>query len=60
MNRWARWVGGLAVLAVVMGGIYLRHRNETVRKNEQMRKTWSEVDVQLQRRADLIPNLEAR
>ncbi len=60
MNRWARWVGGLAVLAVVMGGICLRHRNKTVRKNEQMQKTWSEVDVQLQRRADLIPNLEGR
>ena len=57
MNRWAMWVGGLAVLAVVMGGIYLRYRNEMVRKNEQMKQTWSEVDVQLQRRADLIPNL---
>jgi len=57
MNRWAMWVGGLAVMAVVMGGIYPRHRNEMVRKNEQMKQTWSDVDVQLQRRADLIPNL---
>src|SRR5260370_8105548 len=30
-----------------------------VSKNEQMKQTWSEVDVQLQRRADLIPNLVA-
>jgi len=57
MSRWAMWVGGLAVLAVVMVGIYLRHRNEIVRRNERMQQTWSEVDVQLQRRADLIPNL---
>jgi LemA protein len=57
MNRWAMWVGALTMLAVVTGGIYLRQRNETVRKNEQMQQSWSEVDVQLQRRADLIPNL---
>jgi len=57
MNRWAMWVGVLTMLAVVMGGIYLRQRNETVRKNEQMQQTWSEVDVQIQRRADLIPNV---
>lgn len=59
MNRWAIWAGGLAVLALAGGGIYVRQRNEMVRKNEQMKRTWSEVDVQLQRRADLIPNLVA-
>jgi LemA protein len=57
MNRWAMWIGGLAVLAVVVGETYMRQRNEMVRKNEQVKQTWSEVDVQLQRRADLIPNL---
>jgi len=59
MNRWAMWVGGLAVLALVAGEIYVRERNEMVGKNEQMKQTWSEADVQLQRRADLIPNLAA-
>jgi LemA protein len=59
MNRWAMWVGGLAVLALVMGQICVRQHNEMMRKNEQMKQTWSEVDVQLQRRADLIPNLVA-
>ena len=57
MNRWALWVGGLAVLALLSGGMYVRDRNQIVRKNEQTKQTWSEVDVQLQRRADLIPNL---
>lgn len=59
MNRWAMWVGGFAVLALVAGEIYVRPRNEMVRQNERMKQTWSEVDVQLQRRADLIPNLAA-
>ncbi len=59
MKRWAMWVGAIAVLALVAGVIYVRPRNEMVRKNEQIRQTWSEVDVQLQRRADLIPNLAA-
>ena len=59
MNHSAIWAGGLAALALVTGGIYMRRRNEMVRKNEQVRETWSAVDVQLQRRADLIPNLVA-
>src|SRR5207244_13474107 len=32
-------------------------RNEMVRKNEAIKAAWSQVDNQLQRRADLIPNL---
>jgi LemA protein len=59
MNRWALWVGGLAVLALLAGGTCVRKRNEMVRRTEEMRRTWSEVDVQVQRRADLIPNLVA-
>jgi LemA protein len=59
MKRWAMWVGAIAVLALAAGGMYVRLRNEMVRKNEQIRQTWSEVDIQLQRRADLIPNLSA-
>jgi LemA protein len=59
MNRWAMWVAAIALPALVAGGIYVRPRNEMVRKNERIKQTWSEVDVQLQRRADLIPNLAA-
>jgi LemA protein len=59
MHRWALWVGGITVLSLVAGEIYVHQRNEMVRKSERMKQTWSEVDVQLQRRADLILNLVA-
>jgi LemA protein len=47
----------LVVIALVIGGSYVNHRNEMVRKNETVKAAWSQVDVVLQRRADLIPNL---
>ncbi len=47
----------IALLAAVVGGMYVGRRNEMVRKNEAVKATWSQVDVVLQRRADLIPNL---
>ena len=51
---------GIAVLLVLLvGGSYVSSRNEMVRKNENVKQTWSQVDVVLQRRADLIPNLVA-
>jgi LemA protein len=43
--------------ATVVGGMYVGHRNHMVALNEQVKSNWSEVDVNLQRRADLIPNL---
>jgi LemA protein len=50
----------LAVLvAVVVGGSYVSSKNEMVRKNEAIKQEWAQVDVVLQRRADLIPNLVA-
>lgn len=47
------------VMVVILGGMYVSLRNSMVRKNEAVKEAWSEVDVQLQRRADLIPNLVA-
>ncbi len=47
----------LALLGVWIGGIYIGRRNEMVRKNEAIKAAWSQVDVVLERRADLIPNL---
>jgi len=52
-------LGVLALLVVIVGGSYVSSRNEMVRKNETVKQTWSQVDVVLQRRADLIPNLVA-
>jgi LemA protein len=39
--------------------MYAGRRNEMVRLNEQVKSSWAQVDVVLQRRADLIPNLVA-
>jgi len=47
----------LAVIAFLIGGMYFNRRNEMVRKNETVKAAWSQVDVVLQRRADLVPNL---
>src|SRR6267378_1386256 len=47
----------IALVIVWTGGIYVGRRNEMVRKNEAIKAAWAQVDVVLQRRADLIPNL---
>ena len=47
----------IVVVALIFGGMYVSHRNQMVALNEQVKSNWSEVDVNLQRRSDLIPNL---
>ena len=53
----------LAVLAVIVVGVllvagsYIGAKNQMVAKKEAVDQSWSQVDIQLQRRADLIPNL---
>ena len=47
----------LALIALVVFGQYVTVRKTLVSKNEAVKSAWSEVDVNLQRRADLIPNL---
>ena len=47
----------LVLIAVMFGSMFVGRRNEMVRKRENVRSAWSQVDVVLQRRADLIPNL---
>jgi LemA protein len=47
----------VALIALVVGGKYVGSRNEMVTKNEAVKSAWAQVDVVLQRRADLIPNL---
>ncbi len=54
--------GVIALIIIVLlvfwvGSTFVGHRNEMVRKREQVNAAWSQVDVVLQRRADLIPNL---
>jgi LemA protein len=46
------------VLAILMVfGSWVSARNQMVAKDQNVKAAWSEVDVQLQRRLDLIPNL---
>src|SRR6201997_4191387 len=47
----------LALIALVFFGQYVGVRNTLVTKNESVKAAWSQVDIVLQRRADLIPNL---
>ena len=47
----------LVVIGVLVGGAYVSSRNQMVTKNEAVKSAWAQVDVVLQRRADLIPNL---
>ena len=47
----------VGLIAFVLGGMYVSSRNQMVVKNEAVKSAWAQVDVVLQRRADLIPNL---
>jgi LemA protein len=47
----------VGLIALVVGGKYVSARNAMVVKNESVKSAWAEVDVVLERRADLIPNL---
>ena len=47
----------LLVIALVLGSWFMGVRNQIVTKNEAVKAAWSSVDIALQRRADLIPNL---
>jgi len=47
----------IALIALLAFGQYVGVRNTLVTKNESVRAAWSQVDIVLQRRADLIPNL---
>jgi LemA protein len=45
------------ILAFVLGSAYVGRRNQMATKREAVNGQWAQVDVVLQRRADLIPNL---
>jgi LemA protein len=47
----------LVILAFVLGSAYVGRRNQMAIKREAVNAAWAQVDVVLQRRADLIPNL---
>jgi len=47
----------LAVIALMLGSSFISRRNQMPVKREAVNAAWAQVDVVLQRRADLIPNL---
>src|SRR5262245_11643040 len=47
----------ILILALIFGSGFISRRNEMAVKREAVNAAWSQVDVVLQRRADLIPNL---
>ena len=47
----------LLILAFVIGSAFVSRRNQMAIKREAVNAAWAQVDVVLQRRADLIPNL---
>jgi LemA protein len=47
----------LIVIALMLGSSFIGRRNQMAIKREAVNAAWAQVDVVLQRRADLIPNL---
>lgn len=47
----------IVLIALFFFGQYVGVRNTLVQKNEGVKAAWSQVDIVLQRRADLVPNL---
>src|SRR5580693_1247061 len=50
-------VAVIVILVLIFGGMYVSTKNKIVTMDEQVKSNWAQVDVVLQRRADLIPNL---
>ena len=60
----ASWVllgvlGLIVLVAVFAGGSYVSAKNQMVQKSADVDAAFSNIDVDLQRRADLIPNIVA-
>ena len=60
MNKTLLIVLGVIVLIVlIIGGVMFGSYNTLVTKQQDVKAHWSEVENQMQRRADLIPNIVA-
>jgi LemA protein len=57
MNKGLIVIIVVVLIALLAFGQYVGVRNTLVTKNEAVKASWSQVDIALQRRADLIPNL---
>ncbi|HEY5328327.1 MAG TPA: LemA family protein [Acidobacteriaceae bacterium] len=52
-------VGLLVIAALIGAGSYISSKNTMVQMNENVNQTFHQIDVEQQRRLDLIPNLVA-
>jgi LemA protein len=50
-------VGVIVIAGMFVYGSFKSAQNQMVQKDEAVKSAWSQVDINLQRRADLIPNL---
>lgn len=50
-------IGGAIVLAAIAAVYFIAIYNNLVRQRNESRNAWAQIDVQLRRRHDLIPNL---
>src|SRR5882757_6706117 len=50
-------IGVLVLMGLLFGGKLMGTRNDLVTQREAIKGAWADVDNNLQRRADLIPNL---
>jgi LemA protein len=50
-------IGVIFFAVLLVFGSYISAKNQMVAKQENVKSAWSQVDIVLQRRADLIPNL---
>jgi len=51
--------GIIAAIVVILGGWIISQRNSLIALDEDVNEAWSNIDADLQRRNDLIPNLVA-
>ncbi len=47
----------ILIILVILGGIFIALYNNLVKLRQRVQNAWAQVDVQLKRRYDLIPNL---
>jgi len=57
MMKGTRWLIVLIVIVIAIGALFVGKYNTLVEMEEKVNSSWAQVENQLKRRADLIPNL---
>ena len=57
MKQFLVGFGIIAAIVVILGGWIISQRNALIALDEDVNEAWSNIDADLQRRNDLIPNL---